>query len=278
MASQDARLSKFEDDFKQPQGEMTNKINTVLKASTDRITGVLPSDTVKNPKLNVNSTSPVLSVRSYLVEDPQCLARIHSSINAITIYPNQSSKPHDDKPGENKIAKTGATVKDHHAMVKVESKHKKSEKVEREEGGNTENINIDLPSQPDPSISFITKRVHKLNSFLESSGLVPQSSNTEFVCTKGDDRDIMFIEIIRKYDDTREEELKENENAAAGGLEVEYFDTFPTRSELVYHKYLMCGPIPSLFLRYPVITKGCPSNLKIKQHWTSAYGKSVHRS
>ncbi|GKA67943.1 hypothetical protein Tco_0767860, partial [Tanacetum coccineum] len=74
MASQDARLSKFEDDFKQPQGEMTNKIITVLKASTDRITGALPSDMVKNPKLNVNSTSPVLSVRSYPVEDPQCLA------------------------------------------------------------------------------------------------------------------------------------------------------------------------------------------------------------
>ncbi|GKA80611.1 hypothetical protein Tco_0787303, partial [Tanacetum coccineum] len=92
MASQDARLSKFEDDFKQPQGEMTNKIITVLKASTDRITGALPSDMVKNPKLNVNSTSPVLSVRSYPVEDPQCLARIHSSINAITIYPNQPSK------------------------------------------------------------------------------------------------------------------------------------------------------------------------------------------
>ncbi|GJU46267.1 hypothetical protein Tco_1203533 [Tanacetum coccineum] len=35
MASQDARLSKFEADFKQQQSEMTNKINTVLKAITD---------------------------------------------------------------------------------------------------------------------------------------------------------------------------------------------------------------------------------------------------
>ncbi|GJW76930.1 MAK10-like protein [Tanacetum coccineum] len=58
MASQDARLSKFETDFKQQQSEMTNKINTVLKAITDRITGALPSDMVKNPKL---STSSVLS-------------------------------------------------------------------------------------------------------------------------------------------------------------------------------------------------------------------------
>ncbi|GJV53768.1 MAK10-like protein [Tanacetum coccineum] len=47
MASQDARLSKFEADFKRQQGEMTNKIDTVLKAITDQITGTLPSDTVK---------------------------------------------------------------------------------------------------------------------------------------------------------------------------------------------------------------------------------------
>ncbi|GKB59627.1 hypothetical protein Tco_0915813 [Tanacetum coccineum] len=61
MASQDARLSKFEADFKQQQGEMTNKIDTFLKAINDRMTGALPSDTVKNPKLNDNSTSLVLS-------------------------------------------------------------------------------------------------------------------------------------------------------------------------------------------------------------------------
>ncbi|GJR05202.1 zinc finger, CCHC-type containing protein [Tanacetum coccineum] len=51
MASQDARLTKFEAYFKQQQSEMTNKINTVLKAITDQIAGALPSDTVKNPKL-----------------------------------------------------------------------------------------------------------------------------------------------------------------------------------------------------------------------------------
>ncbi|GJR60293.1 hypothetical protein Tco_1502455 [Tanacetum coccineum] len=46
MASQDARLSKFEADFKQQQSKMTNKIDTVLKAITDRITGALPRDTL----------------------------------------------------------------------------------------------------------------------------------------------------------------------------------------------------------------------------------------
>ncbi|GJY03932.1 hypothetical protein Tco_0369872 [Tanacetum coccineum] len=41
MASQNARLSKFEADFKQQQSEMTNKIDTVLKAINDRITEVV---------------------------------------------------------------------------------------------------------------------------------------------------------------------------------------------------------------------------------------------
>ncbi|GJX94455.1 hypothetical protein Tco_0349041 [Tanacetum coccineum] len=71
MASQDARLSKFEVDFKQQQSEMTNKIDTFLKAINDRMTGALPSDRVKNPKLNVKPTSSVLSARSYPMKDPQ---------------------------------------------------------------------------------------------------------------------------------------------------------------------------------------------------------------
>ncbi|GKA08037.1 MAK10-like protein [Tanacetum coccineum] len=86
MASQDARLSKFEADFKLQQSEMTNKIDTVLKAITDRITGALPSDTVKNPKLNINLISPVLSARSYPTEDPQCSSHPVNSINAIKTY------------------------------------------------------------------------------------------------------------------------------------------------------------------------------------------------
>ncbi|GJR51723.1 hypothetical protein Tco_1402244 [Tanacetum coccineum] len=81
---------------------MTNKINTVLKAITDQITGALPSDTVKNPKLNVNTTTSVLSARSYPTEDPQCSTDIHCSINTITIHPKQQSNFHDNKPKENK--------------------------------------------------------------------------------------------------------------------------------------------------------------------------------
>nr|GEW86179.1 zinc finger, CCHC-type [Tanacetum cinerariifolium] len=51
MASQVARLTKFETDFKQQQSKMTNKIDIVLKAITDRMAGALPSDMVKNQKL-----------------------------------------------------------------------------------------------------------------------------------------------------------------------------------------------------------------------------------
>ncbi|GKE58502.1 hypothetical protein Tco_1497687 [Tanacetum coccineum] len=142
MSSQDARLSKFEADFKQQQSEMTNKIDTVLKAITNRMAGALPSDTVKNPKLNVNSTSLVLSARSCHTEDPQCSTRIHSLINTITIH---QSNTHNNKP----------------------------EEEEQEEKDDPENINTDPSSPPDPSVSFIIKKVCKLNSFFESLGLVP---------------------------------------------------------------------------------------------------------
>ncbi|GKA02956.1 hypothetical protein Tco_0675737 [Tanacetum coccineum] len=166
MASQDARLSKFEADFKQQQSEMTNKIDTVLKAITDQITGALPSDTVKNPKQNVNSTSPVLFARSYPMEDPQCSTRTHSLINTITICPKQPNKSRGDR----------------------------SEK-----------------------------------------------EDTKFVCTK-DDGDVMFIKIIRKYDDSHKERPEDEGDTTIEGLEVEYFDTFLTRSELAYHKRRKLDP------------------------------------
>ncbi|GJZ10815.1 MAK10-like protein [Tanacetum coccineum] len=225
MASQDARLSKFEADFKQQQSEMTNKIDTVLKAIIDRITGTLPSDTVKTPKLG---THPVSSDRSYPTMDPQCSTQIHSSINTITIHPKQQSDSRDDKTKEN----------------------------EEEKRNSLEN-HSDSSTPPDPSIAFITKKVLKFNSLFESLGLVPPSPNAELVCTKEEDGDVMFIEIILRDDNSHKEEPEPRVQ------EVEYFDIFPTRSELAYHKYLMCGPIPSIFLRNPIIIEGSSLNLKI---------------
>ncbi|GJR65754.1 hypothetical protein Tco_0011819 [Tanacetum coccineum] len=77
---------------------------------------------------------------------------------------------------------------------------------EQEEKDNSENINTIPSSPPDPSVSF------------------------------EDDGDVMFIEIIKKYDDSLEEELEEDENMMTGEMGVEYFDIFLTRSELAYHK------------------------------------------
>ncbi|GJT98715.1 MAK10-like protein [Tanacetum coccineum] len=90
MASQDARLSKFEANFKQHQSGRTNKIDIVLKAITNRIAGTLPSDTVKNPK---QGTHPVSSAHSYQTIDPQCSSHPSNSINAIKAHFRKASIP-----------------------------------------------------------------------------------------------------------------------------------------------------------------------------------------
>ncbi|GJX40895.1 hypothetical protein Tco_0255885 [Tanacetum coccineum] len=140
MASQDARLSKFEADFKRQQGETTNKIDNVLKAITDQIAGTLPSDTVKNLKLGAY---PVLFARSYAIMDPQCSTQIHSSVNAITIHPKQ---PEESQVNEPKV------------------------KQEEDNPGAT---NSNLHPQLDPLAFITTRQVRKLNSMLEMIGLVP---------------------------------------------------------------------------------------------------------
>ncbi|GKA98288.1 hypothetical protein Tco_0826225 [Tanacetum coccineum] len=235
MASQDTRLSKFKAAFKQQQSEMTNKIETFLKAINDRTMGALPSDTVKNPKLNVNSTSSVLSACSCPMKDPQSSSRPLNSINAIKLFDEESE----------------------------ESKEDVNEEVKEEEEDDPEYINTNLPSPSNPSISFIIEKVCMLNLFLESLNLVPSSSNTQFICTKENNGDIMIVEIIKKYDDSSEEESEEDASIVTRELGVEYFDRFLTRSKLTYHKYLMCAPKPSMFLRNPIIIGGSPSNLKI---------------
>ncbi|GKA54991.1 hypothetical protein Tco_0753940 [Tanacetum coccineum] len=138
MASEDARLAKFKADFKQQQSEMTNKIDPVLKAITDRIVGALPSNTVKNLKL---STYPVLSAYSCPTKDPQCSTYVHGLINVITICPKQPNGPPNHEPEE------------------------------EEEKDNPENIHVNPPTLPDPSVSFIAEKLLKLNSFFKSLGL-----------------------------------------------------------------------------------------------------------
>ncbi|GJU96018.1 hypothetical protein Tco_1320774 [Tanacetum coccineum] len=62
-----------------------------------------------------------------------------------------------------------------------------------------------------------------------------------------DDGEVMFIEIIRD-DEPQNKDPNEGKGATTKGLTIEYFDTFPTRDELTYHKSLIRGPIPSIFL------------------------------
>ncbi|GJX26425.1 zinc finger, CCHC-type containing protein [Tanacetum coccineum] len=97
MASQDARLFKFEANFKQQQSKMNNKIDTVLKAITGRITGALRRDTVKNQKLNVNFTSPVLSAHSYPTNDPQSSSNTLNSVNAIKTCSKETNHSQKDQ-------------------------------------------------------------------------------------------------------------------------------------------------------------------------------------
>ncbi|GJS26894.1 retrovirus-related pol polyprotein from transposon TNT 1-94 [Tanacetum coccineum] len=91
----DARLSKFEADFKQQQSKMTNKIDTFLKVINDRITGAFSSYIVKNLKLNVNSTSSVLSAHSYPIEDLQVKTLTVNKIG--TLKPKEPEKALEDE-------------------------------------------------------------------------------------------------------------------------------------------------------------------------------------
>ncbi|GJW59567.1 hypothetical protein Tco_0108902 [Tanacetum coccineum] len=94
MASQDAKISRFKSNFKQYQSEMTNKLDTFLKAFNDQMTGALPSNTIKNLKLNPNSTS---STRSYPTGDPQSSPNSFKSINAIQTCFNSTTNVQRDR-------------------------------------------------------------------------------------------------------------------------------------------------------------------------------------
>ncbi|GJX03580.1 hypothetical protein Tco_0189496 [Tanacetum coccineum] len=110
---------------------------------------------------------------------PQCSTQTYSLINAITIHTEQQSASYDDGEKENK-----------------------------EEEDDPKNIHVNPPTPPDLFVTFITEKVLKFNSFFESLGLVPPSSNTELICTKEEDGDVMFIKIVPKDDNCHKEEPK----------------------------------------------------------------------
>ncbi|GJR79388.1 MAK10-like protein [Tanacetum coccineum] len=204
-----------------------NKITTLCEICSG------PHDTqncMENPE---QAFVEYASLRTDEAKHPQCSTQIHSSINANTIHPKQPEEPQVNKP-----------------------------KVKQEED-NPGDTNSNLHPQPDPLASIAIEQVLKLNLMLESLGMVPQSSNMKFVYSKEDDGEVMFIDIIRDDNEPQNKDPNKGEGAMMKEPIVEYFDTFLTRNELTYHRYLMSGPIPSIFLRNPIITEGCPYNLKI---------------
>nr|GEZ01288.1 hypothetical protein [Tanacetum cinerariifolium] len=154
---------RLEADFKQQPSKMTSKIDTVLKAITDRLAGSHPSDTVKNPKL---STSSVLSARSYPTKthNAQPISMVRSTLSQ-SILSNKASP-----------------------IMTSQQRVRKKRRIARQ---------ILIPTLP-----------HHLDH------------------RERDDDDVMFIEIVKKDDDSRKEKPE------AGGLEVEYFDTFLTRTNV----------------------------------------------
>ncbi|GJT32194.1 hypothetical protein Tco_0922613 [Tanacetum coccineum] len=90
------------------------------------------------------------------------------------------------------------------------------------------------------------------------------ASQSMATTSEGSSNGVKIMVMASEYDDSSKEELEEDDNVVIGDeLGVEYFNKFPTKSELVYHKYLMCASILSLFLRNPIIVGGSPLNLKI---------------
>ncbi|GJT48406.1 hypothetical protein Tco_0974563 [Tanacetum coccineum] len=94
---------------------------------------------------------------------------------------------------------------------------KKQKRMRKKKKDSSENIHANPSTPPDPSVAFITEKVLKFKSFFESLGLVPQSSDTEIIYTKGDDGEVMFIELIRKNDDSSGREPEEERSTTTEG-------------------------------------------------------------
>nr|GEY80983.1 retrotransposon Orf1 [Tanacetum cinerariifolium] len=153
------------------------------------MTRALPSDKVKKPNLNVNSTSLVLSACSYITEDPQCSSHIHNSINAITMCFKQINKSHNDQPQ----VKTQMVNKDGtppHKGIKSPSKLLSS-KYQSQSSLGEHNKNSTSP-----------KRVHFINTItVLSKDDKPREKPTVKPGSKDDDRDtIVKIKEERHVD------------------------------------------------------------------------------
>ncbi|GJU26979.1 hypothetical protein Tco_1165600 [Tanacetum coccineum] len=79
-STSDRHLVELENQVQRLMGDHL-ALKPSVQVINDRMTGALPSDTVKNPKLNVNSTSLVSSAQSYPMKDPQSSSNPFNSVN-----------------------------------------------------------------------------------------------------------------------------------------------------------------------------------------------------
>ncbi|GKA12302.1 hypothetical protein Tco_0691848, partial [Tanacetum coccineum] len=177
---------------------------------TDEAGGTLPSDTVKNPKLG---THPVSSARSYQTIDPQCSSHPSNSINAIKAHFKEAAI----------FPKQGACAQprlkpNHHKCIT----QKEPEPTHEDE---FQDLHLNLTVLEVLAHAPIYNAI--LDKYIES---------LELVCSKEDDGEVMFIEIIRNDDEPYDEGPNEGEGATTEEPVVESFDTFPTRDELTYHR------------------------------------------
>ncbi|GJS13152.1 hypothetical protein Tco_0407624 [Tanacetum coccineum] len=100
-----------------------------------------------------------------------------------------------------------------------------------------ENVNPSSPTSP------ISRRVQELNKLLEP-------------------REVGLVELFKEYEigDVGEEKVEEleeeEEEMEVEELGIEYFDKFPTKDELAYHKYLLHNPNPLFYRRSPLVGRG----------------------
>ncbi|GKA94050.1 hypothetical protein Tco_0816036 [Tanacetum coccineum] len=156
-------------------------------------------------KREVLSARSYQSSRSYPNMDPQCSNHIHGSINAIAVHLEKQSESYNDRAKEK------------------EEKEKDSQK-------------LSMPTLPHHPIHQFHSLPKKSSNSIHSSNRSDWFLNPDVVYIKGNDEEVMFIKIIRKNDDSRKEGPEEEGSTTIQGVGVEYFDIFPTRSELAYHK------------------------------------------
>ncbi|GKC88862.1 hypothetical protein Tco_1149511 [Tanacetum coccineum] len=84
-STSDRHLVELENQVQRLMGDHL-ALKPSVQVINDRMIGALPSDTVKNPKLNVNSTSLVSSAQSYPMKDPQSSSNPFNSVNVIKTW------------------------------------------------------------------------------------------------------------------------------------------------------------------------------------------------